>query len=69
MSIHHTTEQLEAAHRDGNKITAIRIILRHLRAADPSAALGRASHFTTLYWTDPAAALDQIQSWSPELGF
>jgi hypothetical protein len=65
----HTSEQLEAAHRDGNKVTATRIILRHLRTLDPSITLGRAANLTSLYWIDPPAALISISSWTPELDF
>lgn len=65
----HTSEQLEAARRDGNKVTAIRIILRNLRAIDPSITLGRAANLANLYWIDPPAALISIAEWTPELDF
>lgn len=68
MNIRHTAEQLEAAARDGNKITATRIILRHLRATDPTVTLGRAAALAELYFLEPHSAIAAIVSWSPELG-
>ena len=65
MSADHTAEQLEAAHRQNDQCSAVRIILRHLTAAKHYPSLRACRHLVRCYWADPANGLALITTWTP----
>lgn len=65
MSLDHTAEQLEAAHRQNDQCMAVRIILRHITAAKKYPSLRACRHLVRSYWSDPATGLNLIHHWNP----